>query len=162
MFVGYLYSLAFSLKMLSKYWNSLNVHRLFVLSSFWDSKLSSKLGNSRLNWNLPAGFFYIKICKRLLPQIHEQSKCALWTDWPPKRSEKLRSGGRFDCNVHCQSAFSTDRPPQRGFWLRFGGQSVHNAHLLCSCNWGIWCIGNIGELVCSMWWFIELWLSGNP
>ena len=55
---------------------------------------------------------------------------------PPKQSEKLRSGGRFDCNVHCQSAFSTDRPPQRGFSLRFGGQSVHNAHLLCSCTWG--------------------------
>ena len=40
---------------------------------------------------------------------------------PLKRSEKLRSGGRLDRNVHCQSAFQTDRPTKRSFPLRFVG-----------------------------------------
>ena len=45
-----------------------------------------------------------------------------------------------DSIVMCIVKVHSERIDHRngGFSLRFGGQSVHNAHLLCSCNWGKW------------------------
>ena len=43
-----------------------------------------------------------------------------------------------DSIVMCIVKVHSERIDHRngGLSLRFGGQSVHNAHLLCSCNWG--------------------------
>ena len=82
-----------------------------------------------------------------LPRIgmSKVPKGALWTNWPPKRSEKLHSRSRFDRNVHtitkCKvkalhfdpalhSQSAKPDGPERTFSFHFGASSVHNAHLL--------------------------------